>query len=90
MPLADVLVESTKTASLSLEAKRVVLDDEPYPIEIRDASALRKKISAAQAKVGRRPGARGGGNQTKRLRLVLQPTGLSKVALSRILERGKG
>lgn len=69
--LADALVESRDTAALSPTERRLDLGT-PYPVKIEDASALRKTLSGAQAKIGRQEGARGSGNRTKRLRLFLE------------------
>lgn len=68
--LLDALVESRDTASVPEEQRRLVLS-RPYPIQIEDPEALRREMSRAQAKVGRAPGAKGGGNQTRRLRLFV-------------------
>jgi SOS-response transcriptional repressor LexA len=87
--LADVLVESGDTRALPTADRRVALKDEAYPVEISDAAVVRKKISAGQALVGRAKGAKGGGNQTKRLRIFLEGAGLdSLVELARALETG--
>jgi transcriptional regulator of acetoin/glycerol metabolism len=69
--IADVLVESKTTANLTPEERRVHVEGERLPIVVTNAAALRKKLSAAQARVGRAEGAKGGGNQTKRIRLYL-------------------
>jgi superfamily II DNA or RNA helicase/diadenosine tetraphosphate (Ap4A) HIT family hydrolase/SOS-response transcriptional repressor LexA len=88
--IADILAESRETASLPAGARRVALEDRPYPIAIDDAARLRKQISAAQARVGRPAGARGGGNQTRRLRIFLEPgAAVARTELARLLERGR-
>jgi hypothetical protein len=69
--IADILVESRDTAALEPAQRRVVIEGEPFPLVIGDAARLRQKISAAQARVGRVEGARGGGNRTKRLRIFI-------------------
>ncbi|APR76547.1 ATP-dependent RNA helicase YejH [Minicystis rosea] len=69
--IADVLVESKATANLTPEDRRVQVEGERFPITVTDAAALRRKLSAAQARVGRAEGAKGGGNQTKRIRIYL-------------------
>jgi hypothetical protein len=87
--ISDVVVESRETEQLSLEARRLDLGDS-YPLRVVDAVALRRKISAAQAKVGRAEGARGSGNRTKRLRLFIQ-TDKSSLDLTKLLSaRGDG
>ena len=68
VPITDVLVESRDTESISLVDRRLPL---VYPLTIADAREVRRQISAMQARIGRTPGARGGGNQTRRLRLFL-------------------
>ncbi len=70
--LADVVVESREGARLAPAERRVTITDRPYPIEIGDAVTLRRQLGAAQAQVGRAPGARGSGNRTRRLRLFLR------------------
>ena len=58
-------------------------------LTIPDPGALRRKISAGQAQIGRAKGAKGGGNQTKRLRFFVEGTGLDFVGeLMRFLETG--
>jgi hypothetical protein len=61
-----------------------------YPVAIVDPAAIRKWLSAEQAKVGRAPGAKGAGNRTKRLRLFLEPRdALDERTLGEQLERGR-
>jgi len=87
LTIADVLVESRDTTQLSPEKRRLVVEDEPFPITIVHAARLLKKIGAAQARVGRAPGARGSGNSTKRLRIFLSGKDALKIdTLSRKLE----
>jgi hypothetical protein len=69
--ISDVVVESKETERLPLEARRLDLG-ESYPLRVADAVELRRKLSAAQAKVGRAEGAKGAGNRTKRIRLFIQ------------------
>jgi hypothetical protein len=78
----DILVESRETTALSREKRQLVLSN-PYPLSVDDAAALRREISAAQARVGRPKGARGSGNSTRRLRIFLaeaSPTSRSQIA----------
>jgi hypothetical protein len=87
--LEDVLVESRDSSSLATEERRVTLAGRPYPITIDDAEQLRRQLSAAQARVGRAPGARGSGNSTRRLRLFLaSPAPVRIEELARRLETG--
>lgn len=87
MRLADVLVESRDTESIPAAERRVVLKDAPYPVTLVDAEATRLKISAAQALVGRAKGAKGGGNQNKRLRIFVEGPGSDSIAeLGNLLE----
>lgn len=72
--LADVQVETRDTLALPVEQRRLAIEGLAYPIAIQNAGELRKKIGAAQAKIGRQPGARGSGNSTKRIRLHLAGT----------------
>jgi len=83
----DIIVESRETDRLPLADRRLDLG-EPYPLRIVDAAALRRRISVAQAKIGRAEGARGSGNQTKRLRLFLKPGGPER-DLAELLARGE-
>jgi len=89
--IADVQVESKTTANLAPEERRVHVEGEDFPIMVTDATALRRKLSAAQARVGRAEGAKGGGNQTKRIRIYLTEasTRFSASELLRVLERGR-
>jgi superfamily II DNA or RNA helicase/diadenosine tetraphosphate (Ap4A) HIT family hydrolase/SOS-response transcriptional repressor LexA len=83
----DIIVESRETDRLPLADRRIELG-KPYPLRIADAAALRRRISAAQAKIGRAEGARGSGNQTKRLRLFLTFDGSAR-DLAALLARGE-
>lgn len=69
--ISDCLVESRETASLSMDERRVPIDDSQYPIRIEDAALLRRKIASASARVARGKEAKGSGNQTRRIRLSL-------------------
>ena len=84
--IADIVVESRETERLPLEDRRLDLG-EPYPVPIVDAAALRRSISASQARIGRGEGARGGGNRTKRIRLFLR-TGQLSLDLAQLLSVG--
>ncbi|MEY2982868.1 MAG: hypothetical protein RL562_3095 [Planctomycetota bacterium] len=52
------------------------MEDRPYPIALANEPSIperRKLIGKAQAQVGRAPGAKGSGNSTKQIRLVVEP-----------------
>lgn len=70
--LTDVQVESRATEALPPQERRLELEGRAYPIAIDDPPELRRRLGAAQARVGRAPGARGGGNQTRRLRVFVE------------------
>jgi hypothetical protein len=69
--IEDALVESVATRRLSAEERRLAVEGRAYPIEIDDPVDLQKRLGAAQSRVGRKAGAKGSGNRTKRLRLHL-------------------
>jgi hypothetical protein len=69
--IADALVESTMTSRLPISERRLDLGV-AYPIAINDPAALRREMGKAQAAVGRAPGAKGVGNATKRLRVLVE------------------
>jgi hypothetical protein len=58
-------------------------------VRIDDVVTLKGAIGAAQARVGREPGAKGSGNRTRRLRLFVA-TPLGAEALAVALERKDG
>jgi superfamily II DNA or RNA helicase/diadenosine tetraphosphate (Ap4A) HIT family hydrolase/HKD family nuclease/SOS-response transcriptional repressor LexA len=86
--ITEILVESRNTAKLAREERRLTLAGFRYPIAIEDAAALRKAISAAQAHVGRAKGAKGGGNQTRRLRMFVEgeDNRMDATALAKLLQ----
>lgn len=86
LSLADAAVESRATEALPLEERRLQLGDWAYPVEITDVTALKQRMSAAQARVGRAEGAKGTGNSTKRLRLWLTGAGVTAEELAARLE----
>ena len=68
------LVESTKIAAWPEAARLVTIDDHPYPVHLSgliNILPFRQRIGRGQGRVGREPGATGGGNPTKRIRLRL-------------------
>lgn len=66
----DAMVDSRTTQGLSPDASRIHLGVD-YPVEIGDPAAITRRLSAAQAEVGRAPDAKGAGNRTRRIRLFL-------------------
>jgi len=84
--VADAYVDSSRLTGRPLADRHLDLDLS-YPIRLRavaDLESLRTALGAAMAAVGREPGARGGGNRNKRLRLVVT-SALSSPALARKL-----
>jgi hypothetical protein len=72
--LSNAIVDSAVTKRMSAADRSLVLQQD-YPIHIDDPAGLRKALGRAQAAVGRKPGAKGPGNPTKRLRLYLTFSG---------------
>ena len=89
LQIADAFVESKETLVLPIEERRLQVEGRPYPIKVDDVDAVRRGLSAAQARVGRKPGARGAGNSTKRIRLTILGSSLSASALATLIERGR-
>ncbi len=84
----DIVVESRETERLPPEARRLDIGAlYPVPLVDVDVMELRRKISAAQARVGRAEGARGSGNRTKRIRLFIK-TPQSSPDLPKLLSAG--
>jgi hypothetical protein len=75
LQLNEVLIDTQKVNDLlSADQRRLALEGRPYPIALADELSipeLRKLIGKAQAQVGRAPGAKGSGNSTKQIRLVV-------------------
>jgi hypothetical protein len=70
--LLRIEVDSKQSASLTREQRTIVLDDSPLLLSAVDnLRALRRRICGGAAKTARLPGATGGGNPRKRLRLFL-------------------
>lgn len=69
--LSRIEVDSKQSASMSPEQRTIVLDDPPLLSAVDDLRAFRRKICGGAAKTARLPGATGGGNPRKRLRLFL-------------------
>jgi Domain of unknown function (DUF3883) len=75
--LVHIEVDSKTSVNMSAQERTIVLDG--YPTRtllsaVDDFEALRKKITGGAAKTARSPGAGGGGNPAKRLRLFLEFT----------------
>ena len=85
LPVDDALVESRDTAVLPEDQRRI---ESEYPIVIEDVDAVRRRLRAGQARVGRAPGAKGAGNSTKRIRLFVRAPLWSQRDLGRYLETG--
>lgn len=91
--IKDAAIETRDTRALPLPDRRLNLEEGRYPVPLADVSditQLRLGLSRAQAAVGRKPGSKGGGNPTKRLRLFLDVPGvLDPDRLARLLGEGK-
>jgi superfamily II DNA or RNA helicase/HKD family nuclease len=67
-----IAVESRETAALPLADRTVVVEKHSYPLRpaaTADFDELRKRIGRGIAAIARAPGARGGGNANKRIRI---------------------
>jgi len=71
--ISDVVVDSLTVKDLSRADRRLRLSGRKYPLAVagQDVETIRKAMHTAAAKVGRPPGARGGGNGTKKLRFYV-------------------
>jgi hypothetical protein len=74
--LVDATVESSETQTLDPEVKRLSIGI-AYPVDLarQDPSELRLRITRAQRVIGRPPDAGPGGNNTKRIRLLVRSHG---------------
>lgn len=76
--ITDGCIETRTTAHLSRGRRRLALPEAyawPLKVDASDdaaADAIRAAIHTAASRAGRAPGARGGGNGTKRLRLYIR------------------
>ncbi|MCA9577968.1 MAG: hypothetical protein KC668_21185, partial [Myxococcales bacterium] len=70
--LSDAVLDTNRTLDLSHEERRLQLGTRAYPVVIDDADEVRKLLGGAQAKIGRKPGAKGAGNATRRIRLFVE------------------
>jgi hypothetical protein len=83
--LVDALVDSTSTRALGLPASGRRIADGPVRLRQEpDLEALRHRMGAAQARVGRSPESSGGGNRTKRIRLRLEVPGFATTDVERL------
>lgn len=88
--LTDAFVDSSATGDLPVDKRRLHLPVADYPLRlagVRDIEGLRVDLCRAQRPVGQRPGVRGGNNH-KRVRLVLAPPGRDLDQLASALVRG--
>ena len=72
LSIARIAVESGDTKAMSLEERTLTIEDHAFPLTLSRAGnlkELRRRIGRAMAKLGRAPGAKGGGNSNKRIRL---------------------
>ena len=85
--LVDVYVDSSAVSSLALGARRIRATAAGGPVALgsADVGAIQREITRQMAQVGRAPGARGSGNGTKRLRLVVE----AEEELVQVLRRGR-
>ncbi|MEZ4444925.1 MAG: hypothetical protein R3B72_37970 [Polyangiaceae bacterium] len=75
LSIADAFVDSTEVRDLPEAERRLAGEGLAYPLAVDDAPMLRAALGNAMAKVGRAPGAKGSGNSTKRIRLLLAGEG---------------
>lgn len=71
IPLTDGLLDSLTQRDRPESERRLEGEALSWPIHIEDPVQLRGALAAAMARTGRKPGAKGGGNRNKRIRLVL-------------------
>jgi hypothetical protein len=92
--IEDIVIDSEKTRELPIDQRRLKLRSQSYPLRLRaisDLAALRRDISSAAAATGRTPDATGGGNPTKRLRLVFtEPEDLKLFSIATLLAQNRG
>jgi hypothetical protein len=90
--LLDAVIDSKRTRHLSIDERRLVLEQWPYAIRLRqiaDLADLRRALTSSAARTARTPDATGGGNPTKRLRLQIQiPAELGLHGLAELLAEG--
>lgn len=90
--IEDALVDSSATQTLTIADRRLAPGEKlSYPIspaEVGDIVALRKSLLRSMASVGRDPGAKGGGNQRKALRLIISGVPMPAAQLAHYLSDG--
>lgn len=87
--IADAVLVSKDTQHLLLEQRRLRRNGIIYPIRLTDehqALSLSSELRSAAAETGRQPGAKGGGNRTKRVQIQFRIDDVSR-ALSWVAER---
>jgi len=92
--LVDAYIETKATVALPIADRRLDPgEDCSYPVPLAPGVHLedmRRAMLRSMSRVGRAPDARGGGNQRKRTRLVIDvPEGWSAVALADSLAQGR-
>jgi hypothetical protein len=92
--IEDILIDSAEARELPVEQRRPEIRSQGYPLRLRaisDLAALRRDITAAVAAAARNPGAKGPGNPTKRLRLVVtEPEDLELFGIATFLAQNRG
>lgn len=86
VPVVDALVDSRMTRKLAAEQRRLQGDGLSFPLVTDDVASTRRAMGRAMAAVGRKPGAKGGGNQNKQIRLTLE----TQLAVNRVAARLSG
>jgi len=71
--ITQVVLDSKKVTNLPLAERIAMLADFPYPIELAstDVESFRKSLQREIATMHQDPGAKGGGNSQKRIRVCL-------------------
>lgn len=71
--LVDAVVDTRTTQRMSLSREQRRLSVGPFPIDLRsvELTSFRNELCGAQRPIGRRAGATGSGNNTKRMRLYV-------------------
>jgi hypothetical protein len=87
--LLDAEVFSREIQHLPIEARRLAPEGFGFPIQCSgrvDAGGLASSLERASAAVARRPGAKGGGNRTRRLRLTVRLPLAGVTTVDRVLD----
>jgi hypothetical protein len=88
--LLHAAVVSAATKHLSFGERRLVIESRPYPIQLEPTDyffEIGRLLRGAAARVGRRPGAGGGGNPTKRVEVLFKLPDRDPVPFSWIADR---